>query len=111
PIWRDERIHYVVNCGSIGCPDLYPEPLTASNWERIFEESAKSYTNHPRGVRFDGNRLVLSEIYNWYVADFGGDFDGLVAHLVDYVDDATARRLQNHSGRVRYDYDWSLNEP
>jgi hypothetical protein len=110
PIWKDERIHYVVNCASIGCPNLYPEALTASNWERVFEESAVSYTNHPRGVRFDGNRLVLSEIYNWYVADFGGDVDGVIAHLVDYVDDETAGRLRSYSGRVRYEYDWSLNE-
>ncbi len=111
PIWQDKRIHYVVNCASIGCPNLYPEALSASNWERIFEESAKSYTNHPRGVRFDGNRLVLSEIYNWYVADFGGEIDGVVAHLVEYVDSETAERLRSHSGRVRYEYDWSLNEP
>ena len=111
PIWQDERIHYVVNCASIGCPNIYPEALSASNWERIFEESAESYTNHPRGVRFDGNRLVLSEIYNWYVADFGGDIDGVVAHLVEYVDSETAERLRSHSGRVRYEYDWSLNEP
>ncbi len=110
PIWQDERIHYAVNCASIGCPNLYPEALSAANWDRVFEESAQDYINHPRGVRFDGNRLILSEIYNWYVADFGGDIDGVVAHLVDYVDDQTARRLQSYSGRVRYEYDWSLNE-
>ncbi|MFW5812572.1 MAG: DUF547 domain-containing protein, partial [Alkalispirochaetaceae bacterium] len=37
PIWQDERIHYVVNCASIGCPNLYPEPITADNWDRVFE--------------------------------------------------------------------------
>ncbi|MDA3948978.1 MAG: DUF547 domain-containing protein [Spirochaeta sp.] len=111
PIWQDERIHYVVNCASIGCPDLYPEPLTAENWERIFAESARSYITHERGVRFERNRLYLSEIFNWYVADFGDSFSGVVAHVSQYVDADTASRLEAYDGRVRYEYDWSLNEP
>jgi hypothetical protein len=111
PIWQDKRIHYVVNCASIGCPNLYPEPLTADNYEQIFEESARDYANHERGVRFSRNRLVLSSIYDWYVADFGDSLDGVVDHLADYVDADTARRLRNYDGRVNYEYDWSLNEP
>lgn len=111
PIWQDERIHYVVNCASIGCPNLYPEPLTAANWERVFEESAEAYTTHDRGARFRRNRLILSSIYDWYVADFGDSVEGVIAHLTDYVDPALAARLENHDGRVSYEYDWSLNEP
>lgn len=111
PIWQDPRIHYVVNCASIGCPNLYPRPLTADTIEEVFEASARDYTNHPRGVRFEGNRLILSEIFNWYVADFGDSFAGVVDHLTDYVDGETATRLQGYDGRVRYEYDWSLNEP
>jgi hypothetical protein len=111
PIWQDPRIHYVVNCASIGCPNLYPRPLTADTIEEVFEASARDYTNHPRGVRFHGNRLVLSEIFNWYVADFGDSFGGVVDHLTGYVDGETASRLRSYDGRVRYEYDWSLNEP
>ena len=110
PIWQDNRIHYVVNCASIGCPNLHPEALTEENWERLFEESAVDYTNHSRGVRFDGRRLILSEIYNWYVEDFDGDVEGVIDHLVDYVDRDTAARLREFDGRVRYEYDWDLNE-
>lgn len=111
PIWQDERIHYVVNCASIGCPNLYPEPLTADNYEEIFQASARDYTNHERGVSFSGDRLVLSSIYDWYMADFGDSLEGVVAHLTDYVDSSTADRLRAYDGRVRYEYDWSLNEP
>ena len=111
PIWQDPRIHYVVNCASIGCPSMYPEPLTADNWERIFDEAAVDYTGHPRGVRFDDGRLVLSEIYNWYSEDFGDTFEGVVNHLERYVDDETAARLREFDGRGRYEYDWALNEP
>jgi hypothetical protein len=111
PIWQDNRIHYVVNCASIGCPNLYPEPITAENWNRVFDESAYDYIQHPRGVRFEGNRLVLSSIYDWYVADFDGDVDGVIDHVTEYTDSEIRERLQGFDGRVRYEYDWSLNEP
>ena len=111
PIWQDPRIHYVVNCASYGCPNLYPEPLTADNWDDVFDESARDYANHPRGVRFDDDTLVLSSIYDWYQEDFGSSLEGVIEHLVQYVDEETAGRLRGHSGSTRYEYDWSLNEP
>ncbi len=111
PIWQDPRIHYVVNCASYGCPDLYPEPLSAENWNAVFDESARAYINHPRGVRFDGNRLILSSIFDWYVSDFNGDLAGVIAHVTQYVSPEMASRLQAHDGRVAYEYDWSLNSP
>jgi len=61
-------------------------------------------------VTFSRNRLVLSSIYDWYVADFDGSLEGVMAHLSDYIDSDTARRLREYDGRVRYEYDWSLNE-
>ena len=111
PIWQDNRIHYVVNCASIGCPNLYPEAVTADNWNTVFDESARAYAGHSRGVRFDGDRLVLSSIFDWYAGDFGGGIEGVFKHLVEYVDAETAGRLRDHSGRVSYEYDWSLNKP
>ena len=111
PIWQDPRIHYVVNCASIGCPNLYPQAITADNWQQAFEESAFDYIRHPRGVRFDGSTLVLSSIYDWYVEDFDGSLDGVLEHLGGYLPAEQAARVRSHSGRVRYEYDWSLNEP
>ena len=29
PIWRDPRIHYALNCASLGCPNLQPGPFEA----------------------------------------------------------------------------------
>ncbi|MGH2576750.1 MAG: DUF547 domain-containing protein [Actinomycetota bacterium] len=33
PIWRDPRIHYAVNCASIGCPNLAGRAYTRENLE------------------------------------------------------------------------------
>ena len=31
PIWKDNRVHYAVNCASIGCPNLQNSAFTAKN--------------------------------------------------------------------------------
>ena len=115
PIWQDPRIHYVVNCASIGCPNLMPAPFTAANWQQLADQAAHEYINHPRGADFSGRRQVLSSIYDWYIADFGGDISGVIAHLLEYAGPELTREAQQfaaggYRGRVRFDYDWELNE-
>ena len=116
PIWQDPRIHYVVNCASLGCPNLVAVPFTAENWQLLADQAAAEYINHPRGVDFSGRRPVLSSIFDWYVDDFGGDLPGVVAHVLEHAGTDVARAAREfaaagYSGRVRYSYDWSLNEP
>jgi hypothetical protein len=112
PIWQDNRIHYAVNCASIGCPNLQPEPFTAENMERILDEGARDYIRHPRGARFaEDDRLVVSSIYDWFQVDFGGTEKGVLQHLSRYADPAFAERLKRFEGDIDYEYDWGLNEP
>jgi hypothetical protein len=40
PIWRDARIHYAVNCASIGCPNLQPRAFTRANTEALMTKGA-----------------------------------------------------------------------
>ncbi len=110
PLWEDPRIHYAVNCASYSCPNLAPEPYTAENYDTLLDEMASDYINHPRGVEFDGRRLRLSSIYNWYEEDFEDSLDGVIEHLLEYAEGETADRLREHSGGARYRYDWDLNE-
>ncbi len=109
PIWRDRRIHYAVNCASIGCPNLNRQAYTAANANELLAASEIAYINHPRGVRFDGrDRLIVSQIYRWYREDFAADQQGLLAYLAEHHA-ALAARLRGYRATVRYAYDWSLN--
>jgi hypothetical protein len=112
PIWEDPRIHYAVNCASMGCPNLQPTPFTPENTERLLEQGARAYVRHPRGARFNGSTLVLSSVYDWFQADFGGSLSGVLTHIRQYAEPSFRRRLEGFDGStVRYEYDWSLNEP
>ena len=112
PIWGDPRIHYAVNCASIGCPNLSPKVYTASNMEAQLEAGATEYINHPRGVDFvDEDFIVISGIYDWFVVDFGDSEQTVFEHLVRYAEPELADRLKGFSGAVEYEYDWALNQP
>lgn len=110
PLWGDTRIHYAVNCASIGCPDLAPRAYRGAILEEMLDEAARSYINHPRGVSSDGRRLTLSSIYSWYKEDFGNR-EELYAHLLRYAEDEIAEAVRASKGRPRYRYDWALNSP
>ncbi len=110
PIWQDNRIHYGVNCASIGCPNLQPQPFTAANLDELLEKGAEDYINHRRGLRNANGEITVSSIYDWFQADFGGTEEGVREHLLKYAGPSRAELLKNDRRRFSYAYDWSLNE-
>lgn len=112
PVYGDSRIHYALNCASIGCPDLSETAFTAGNTEELLETGARSYVNDLRGVEFiDQDRIVISSIYDWYAPDYGGTEESVIDHLIQYADEPLAERLRAFRGSIDYAYDWNLNEP
>jgi hypothetical protein len=110
PLMRDNRIHYAVNCASIGCPNLSPVPFTAKNLPELLDRGARLFVNHPRGVRPEGDGLTVSSIYQWYKVDFGGNWEGVLAHLHRYATPATVRILAGFNTIANDTYDWRLND-
>lgn len=109
PIWKDVRIHYAVNCASIGCPNLATRAFTGEALEDMLDEAAAGYVNHPRGfARVDG-KLVASNIYDWYGSDWGAQSD-VLQHARQYATPETLKVLGKATGIDSFDYDWSLNE-
>lgn len=110
PIWRDPRVHYAVNCASIGCPNLARDAYTPANMNKLLDDGAKAYVNHPRGLRVDGNKVITSSIYDWFQEDFGGNAAGVFAHMKKYAGPELAQRLASATRIDSHDYDWGLNE-
>ena len=109
PIWKDKRIHYTLNCASLGCPNLLPQAFTYLNTESLLEQGARDYINHPRGVKIQGENLILSKIYEWYQADFGGNEEGVIKHLQRYSTNKKLKYLHADDLEIEYQYNWLLN--
>ena len=110
PVWQDPRIHYAVNCASVGCPNLMDEPFTAANSETLLTVAARDYINHERGVMLRGGRLVVSRIYEWYKEDFDGSDEGVIRHLRQFAKLDLASALASVNRISDYRYDWALND-
>lgn len=109
PIWQDPRIHYAVNCASVGCPNLLPQAFTAANSETLLDQAARAYVNSPRGAVVNDDTATLSSIYVWFTSDFGGDKAGVLAHLRQYATSDLAEAL-DEAEFFNDRYDWSLND-
>ena len=109
PIWKDKRTHYALNCASLGCPNLLPQAFTYLNTESLLEQGARDYINHPRGVKIQGENLILSKIYEWYQADFGGNEEGVIKHLQRYSKNKKLDYLHADDLEIEYQYNWRLN--
>lgn len=110
PLWKDGRIHYALNCASLGCPNLAKKAYSSDNVEELLEAGAREYINHPRGVSIKNNRLTVSSIYHWYRDEFGDSNEGVLSHLREYAEPELVEQLERFS-KYRHEYDWSLNAP
>jgi hypothetical protein len=110
PIWKDPRIHYAVNCASVGCPNLQRAAYTAARMDTMLERAASTFVNNPRGARFSDGKLVVSKIYAWFLDDFGGSKDAVLNHLRKYANKDLANKLGQATGISGYEYDWNLND-
>lgn len=110
PIWKDPRIHYAVNCASVGCPNLQRAAFSAARMDTMLNRAALMYVNSPRGVTFDDGALVVSKIYAWFQDDFGGSDEAVLRHLRKYANKGLLARLGQAANVSGYAYDWSLND-
>ena len=107
--WADNRIHFALNCASIGCPNLSPRAFTGANLETQLEQGARAYLASPRGITFKGNLLILSSIFDWYRMDFGKTDKEMLDTLGLFTTPEMGKRLKAYVGRIEYQYDWNLN--
>jgi len=110
PVWQDQRIHYVLNCAAVGCPNLSKKAYDGDSIDAAMTAAAEVYVNDPRGVSFDDDKLRLSKIYAWFREDFGDDTESVLSSVARYAMPPLKDKLGEHGRIDHYAYDWSLND-
>jgi hypothetical protein len=103
--YREPRIHYAVNCASVGCPMLREEAYVAVNLERQLEEQARRFLSDRTRNRWHGGRLEVSKIFDWYQEDF----EPRAQYFARYAG-ILGMPQGSSPALVFLDYDWSLND-
>lgn len=116
--YNDPRIHFAVNCASIGCPALREEAYTADNLEQQLTQQTERFLTDTSRNYIKGDSFYLSSIFKWYGDDFEVGFRGtksIQSFIGLYAEALTlntqqALTLKNQDFNVKFlDYNWKLN--
>jgi Protein of unknown function, DUF547 len=108
PKFKDPRVHYAVNCASIGCPNLATQAYTGAKLDGMLADAAVAFINSPRGFLVEGDQITASSIYDWFRADFGGTDAAVFMHARKYANPTVAAKLERIGKIGTHTYDWTL---
>lgn len=109
--WFDARVHFAVNCASVGCPPLRDVVYTPDNLDDLLTENTRRAFNTPRHLHLDGDTLMVSELFDWYESDYQHEAGSVRAFIRQYADDSVATKVDEAKEIDYIDYDWTLNAP
>jgi hypothetical protein len=118
--YDEPRIHFAVNCASIGCPMLREEAYVGERLDAQLEEQTRRFLSDRSRNRYDpsSNALEVSEIFKWYREDFESGYGGIrsrgqfFAKYASQLADTPQHRQQvrEQKAEIRHlDYNWRLN--
>ncbi|MBW2180504.1 MAG: DUF547 domain-containing protein [Deltaproteobacteria bacterium] len=120
-VYDDARIHFAVNCASIGCPALRNEAFVYDQLDKQLEDSLVGFLSDASRNRFNSktNTLEVSKVFDWYKKDFSQNdsksgsleaFFAAYAYLFSSQPEAL-KRIREMSVNITFlKYDWNLND-
>lgn len=105
-VYNDGRLHFVLVCGAHGCPPITNFAYTPELLDQQLDTQAKLALNDPNFLKVEGNKAQLSEIFDWYPADFGGSR----GNIINFINTYRETPLASSTKISYYDYDWTLND-
>lgn len=113
--FKEARIHFAVNCASIGCPSLYAKAFTAKTLEKYLDAATKNFLSNTEKnkINTSDKDLELSKIFDWYEGDFEKYHGSVAKFVAPYITNDLAIQNEIKAGKYEIDhldYDWSLNE-
>jgi hypothetical protein len=118
-VGKDEpRVHFALNCASLGCPALRPEAYRAEALDTQLGDQTRRFLSDRTRNRYApaAASLEVSKIFEWYGTDFeraaGSVAKFLALHAAALDDDAAVRTRIAAAAvpLVFLDYDWRLND-
>ncbi len=114
-VYDEPRIHFAVNCASIGCPALRAEAYTAARLDGQLADATRLFLSDRSRNRLEDGRLEVSSIFKWYGDDFErtGGVEAFLAGQGEALGPSDSQRGALRAGRMEIgflDYDWRLND-
>ena len=101
---NEPRFHFVLVCAGLGCPPIINEAYIPKKFETQVQRQTVLAMNNPSFIRVEGNKVSVSQIFEWYKDDFeraGG--------IVAFINKFKTSKLPASVEFGFYPYDWTLN--
>jgi len=106
PDFGDARIHFALNCASIGCPPLSDEAYAADRLSEQLDAACRVALNRDQWVQVEGNKLKLTKIFDWY----GKDFEKDGGSVLDFIGQYRTETIPDKEVEIDFmSYDWDVN--
>ncbi|MCA0957695.1 DUF547 domain-containing protein [Muricauda ruestringensis] len=106
-VFPDEpRFHFVLVCAGLGCPPIISGAYKPDTLEAQMEEQTKLAINNPDFIRIKGNKVGISQLFEWYADDFTRNGKS----ILEYINQYRIQKLKNDAKLYYYPYDWTLND-
>lgn len=101
----DPRIHFALNCMSVGCPQLPQDIFDPARLNQQLEGEAREFFADPRQLVVKDNVVMVSEILKFFTEDFLAVAPSLPIYINKY-----APKPVPLDGKVEFiKYDWTVN--
>jgi hypothetical protein len=110
--FKDPRIHFALNCSSLGCPLLKDGLYSAENIENELDAATRLYLSSKEGLRLEDGVLYASMIFKWYKKDFEATGKKVIEYIREYAPNHIREFIDEKKGKFKLkniDYDWALN--
>ena len=99
--YKDERIHFALNCASKSCPPLLNVAYTPDSVLAQMDKQTKAFINNPSFNSISSKTLHISKIFEWYKVDF--------KNVINFIGKYSTTKINPQSTINYRTYDWSLN--
>ena len=108
--FADPRVHFAINCASLGCPPLRAEAYVGARIDEQLEDQARRIHGDPYWFSFRDGVLRMTRLYLWYRGDFIQKSGSVLAFAAQWS--PALQKALDAGGEPTPEYlpyDWSLN--
>ncbi|MBX2819006.1 MAG: DUF547 domain-containing protein [Rhodothermaceae bacterium] len=106
--YPDARLHFVLVCAAIGCPELISEAYRSDTLDDMLTERTRVVLSNSKHVNTDepAKKHNVSELFTWYKKDFteGG------TDVIGYINQFRNEPLDTDFKLGTITYNWQLND-
>jgi hypothetical protein len=112
-LFDDPRMHFAINCASIGCPLLRQGAYTGAGIDKQLDEAVRRAMKDERYLRVSSGGVEVTKILSWFKGDFTEKYGSLAKFLAPHIEEGEAKKILQDKGDSAIDflgYDWNLND-